>query len=333
MSHIFDALQRSEAERSGIDLSALSTATELLLRAERRASSKWETEILSEPPATAEVAKHDESFAPQKVSPVVLTSEASAASGPSQVGERVDVLGQCQSIQISISAKNRLACLTDKEGPAAESFRFLAVKLRHVRRDRPLKKLLITSTIPQEGKSMVAANLACALALGTQLKILLLEGDVRRPTLMQAFGLGNRPGLCEWLEDKRNLTASIYRLEGLDLWILPSGSSPQDPLELLQSRKMSQLADQLTQWFDWIVIDSPPVLPLADTSLWTRMADGILLVARQGVTKKRELQRGLEAIEQKKLLGALLNSCKYVTRSDYYYGRPAVAAAIDNASK
>jgi capsular exopolysaccharide synthesis family protein len=333
MSHIFDALQRSEAERFGIDGSALSTATELLLRVERRATSKWETERLPERFVTSECAEHDKSFAPQAEPSVASALGTSVASGPSQAGERVEGLGQCQSLQISFSAKSRLASLADNEGPAAESFRFLAVKLRHLRRDRPLKKLLITSTIPQEGKSMVAANLACALALGTQLKILLLEGDLRRPSLMQVFGLGRLPGLCQCLQGEHNLTASIYHFEGMGLWILPAGSSQSNPLELLQSRKMSALMDQLTEWFDWIVIDSPPVLPLADTSLWTRLADGILLVTRQGVTKKRELQRGLEAIEQKKLLGALLNSCKHLTSNDYYYGRPALSQTTDSTNE
>ena len=90
--------------------------------------------------------------------------------------------------------------------------------------------------------------------------------------------------------------------------MLPAGSAPQNPLELMQSGKLSPLMEQLEAWFDWIVIDSPPVLPLADTSLWSRLADGILLVTRKGITEKQQLQRGLEAIEKSKLLGALVNS-------------------------
>ena len=85
--------------------------------------------------------------------------------------------------------------------------------------------------------------------------------------------------------------------------------------------------EQLTAWFDWIIIDSPPVLPLADTSVWTRLADGILLVTRQGTTQKRQLQRGLEALESKKLIGALLNSSKNSSDNDYYsYRRPPATA-------
>jgi Mrp family chromosome partitioning ATPase len=82
---------------------------------------------------------------------------------------------------------------------------------------------------------------------------------------------------------------------------------------------MSELMKQVTTWFDWIIIDSPPVLPLADTSVWSRLADGILLVTRQGTTDKRQLKRGLEGIESKKLIGALLNCAKVCTHNDYYY--------------
>ncbi len=90
-------------------------------------------------------------------------------------------------------------------------------------------------------------------------------------------------------------------------------------LELLQSGRLSTLMDQLNALFDWIIIDSPPVLPLADTSVWMRLADGILLTTRQGTTEKRQLQRGLEAIESKKLIGALVNSSENAATSDYYY--------------
>jgi capsular exopolysaccharide synthesis family protein len=189
--------------------------------------------------------------------------------------------------------------------------------LRQLRQSRPLKKILITSTIPQEGKSTVAANLACTLSRRKPQRTLLLDGDLRRPNIALQFGLGKIPGLCEWLCGETQ-TIGIYRLEGLGLWVLPAGSAPDNPLELLQSGKLSSLMEQLESWFDWIVIDSPPVLPLADTSLWSRLADGILLVTRKGTTEKQQLQRGLEAIEKSKLLGALVNSSANAAHSDYY---------------
>jgi capsular exopolysaccharide synthesis family protein len=235
-------------------------------------------------------------------------------------------------VQVVLSAQSRLVCLVDRESLAAEKFRFLGVRLRQLRQNRPLKKVLITSSIPQEGKSMVAANLACTLARRHQQKTLLLDGDLRRPALSQAFGLGKLPGLCDWLQGEPGPMRNIYRLEGPGCWFLPAGSSPKNALELMQSGRLPALMDQLAAWFDWIVIDSPPVLPLGDTSIWSRLADGVLLVTRQGATQKRQLQRGLEAIEQSKLIGALLNGSREAATTDYYSRYVPSAAAAQNSS-
>ena len=292
MSQIFDALQRSETERAGTESSlaepsTFSVATELLEVAERKRRG-------------ASV-------------PSVAHPEPRTAAG---------VLEQFPSLPVLIPADSRLVSVGEEESLGAEKFRFLAVRLRQLRQNRPLKKVLITSTIPQEGKSTVAANLACTLARRKQHKTLLLEGDLRRPTVAAKFGLGRVPGLSEWLRGETE-SMNIYRLEALGLWVLPAGSAPENPLELMQSGKLSPLMEQLTAWFDWIIIDSPPVLPLADTSIWARMADGILLVTRKSVTEKQQLQRGLEVLERSKLLGALLNGSTDAAHSDYYqrYGR------------
>jgi Mrp family chromosome partitioning ATPase len=165
----------------------------------------------------------------------------------------------------------------------------------------------------------VAANLACTLALHTQQKVLLLEGDIRRPTQSKVFGIPRKPGICEWLNSEQSLIKSLYRLEGAGIWIFPAGNGTGNSLELLQSGAATPMMEKLTNWFDWVIIDSPPVLPLADTSVWTNLADGILLVARQGITHKRQLKRGLEALGPQKLIGALLNSAKNAEHADYYY--------------
>ena len=299
MSHIFDALQRSEAERAGREPAGkgspgFSLATELLetVERERRGVRLVDTVLVDTVPADNELA-----------------NQARAAQPNS--------LDQFPSLPVSILPHSRLVSVGEEESLGAEKFRFLAVRLRQMRQSRPLKKVLITSTIPQEGKSTVAANLACTLARRKQHKTLLLEGDLRRPTVAQKFGLGKVPGLSEWLRGESE-SMNVYRLEALGLWVLPAGSAPENPLELMQSGKLSPLMEQLSAWFDWIVIDSPPVLPLADTSMWARMADGILLVTRRSITEKKQLQRGLEALEPAKLLGALVNSSTDAAHSDYY---------------
>jgi capsular exopolysaccharide synthesis family protein len=317
MSHIFDALQRSEAERSGSPVSPLSAVTELLERAERGAASL--RDAVPEPKSLGPVRslEREKDYLLDKPA-LAAEAEVLPELEPRTADEGAAELAQCQTLHLSLTPQNRLVTVSDVDSPAAEAFRLLSVRLRHLRRSRELRKLLITSTIPQEGKSTVSANLACALASSTRRKILLLEGDVRRPSLSKVFGLKSYPGLCEWLEGERSLVSSLYRLEPGGIWLLPAGHAPANPLELLESIKLSALMEQLAAWFDWIIIDSPPVLPLADTSVWTRLADGVLLVTRQGTTQKRHLQRGLEALESKKVIGAVLNSSKNSSDNEYY---------------
>lgn len=314
MSDIFDAFQRSEAERSGVDLSGPTTVTDLLRSAERRAASKWERTALAEP--TAPPAGNETDPPPETgdwESQIPAPATPSAAFG--EAGHRF------KELTASLSVPNRIVSLDDKESPGAEAFRLLGVRLRDLRRTRSVKKLLITSTIPQEGKSMISANLACTLGLESTQKTLLLEGDVRRPSLAAKFGLERSPGLTECLQGDQGVEASIYRLNGAGIFLLPAGSATNHPLELLQLKRLSRLMDQITEWFDWIVIDSPPVLPLADTSIWMRMSDGILLVTRNGATKKRQLEKGIEALDTKKFIGGILNCSKGSTYGDYYYYR------------
>jgi capsular exopolysaccharide synthesis family protein len=303
MSQIFDALQRAETERTGADSvaerSTFTVATELLEAAERKRRG------------------------------VGASISVRADADPDQ--DKVpSVLEQFPSLPVSIPPNSRLVSVGQEESLGAEKFRFLAVRLRQLRQSRPLKKVLITSTIPQEGKSTVAANLACTLARRKQHKTLLLEGDLRRPTVTEKFGLGKVPGLSEWLRGQTE-SMNIYRLEALGLWVLPAGSAPENPLELMQAGKLSPLMDQLSVWFDWIIIDSPPVLPLADTSIWARLSDGILLVTRKSITEKQQLQRGLEALERQKLLGALVNSSSDAAHSDYYQRYGPAASSPDAA--
>jgi capsular exopolysaccharide synthesis family protein len=331
MSRIFDALQRSEAERSGRKLTSASDATELLRHAEHRAVSEWEAGAPAERESAAapehEVARNGKTASLDGAAPAKANgakSKASAVAEEAVPRELPEIFRQFKKLRISAPAQGRLVSVSDRDSPAAEAFRLLAVRLRHLRRDRPLKKLLITSSSPQEGKSTCSANLACSLALRVQQRVLLVEGDIRRPSLSQMFTLSPRPGICEWLREERQLEDCIYFLEGPGLWFMPAGSSPSNPLEVLQSGRPAILLEQLTGLFDWIIVDSPPVLPLADTSVWSRLADGILLVVRQGTSEKRKLRRTVDAIESQKLIGALLNSSKNAPDADYYYSpRPS----------
>ena len=283
MSRIFEALQRSESERTGEAFPLPSGIPAELIPSSAVVESEREDAPLAAPKESV-------------------------------------------TLQVSVSPECRLVSLTNKESLGAEKFRFLAVRLRQMRAARALKKLLITSTIAEEGKSLVSANLATTLARKQHQKVLLIDGDLRRPVLAQQFGLGKLAGISEWLRDDSRQIANIYHLEGPGFWFMPAGHPPENPLELMQSGRLSVLFEQLTADFDWIIIDSPPVLPLADTSVWTRLVDGVLLVAREGKTERKELQRGLKALEQANLLGVVLNSCSSADHGNYYQRYGAVAS-------
>ncbi len=293
MSQIFDALRRTETDRSGIELSA---AKELLEVVERN------------------------------------VGQSPTSSGHQKTDTAPDSYRQFQTARVLLSPENKLVSITDAESLAAEKFRFLGIRLRYLQQKRPLKSMVVTSSVAGEGKSTIAGNLACALAGNKQQKVLLLEGDLRRPSLAQQLGLEELPGLSELLEGDFDRPTNIYRLERLGFWILPAGRPSKNPLEILQPGKLSALMDHLEAAFDWIVIDCPPVLPLADTSIWMRLADGILLVTRPETTAKRQLQRSLEAIEQSKLLGAVLNASKEAVANNYYYYSYARSAVPQTAS-
>jgi capsular exopolysaccharide synthesis family protein len=332
MSHIFDALQRSAAEQGDIEVPSAALATELFEATERKAAAARAKTAF--PDSGVPVAEFDMMAAMRNA---VDSAAAEVGGGSSALGESPTLIpttnqfSQFQSLRVLVPPQSRIVCITEKDSLAAEKFRYLGVRLRHLQQSRQLKKVLITSTIPQEGKSMVAANLACALARQTQHKTLLIDGDLRRPTIASLFGLGKISGISDWLQGACDASKSIYLLEEARLWVLPAGNIPRNPLELMQASRLSLLMEQLTSWFDWIVIDSPPVLPLADASVWMRFADGILLVTRQGQTEKDRLKRGLEAIDQKKLLGTVLNSAT-TTASNYHYGRysPVAAGSSDS---
>jgi len=296
MSYIFEALQRAEAERSGGTLPKDSdSVADLLQKVEQEIDRK---QALSElPPAVKPEIPATVTFAAAKVLLPVLAEDA------------------------------RLVCLTDQGGLAAEKFRVLGLKLRTLREKRKLKRIVITSSIPEEGKSLIASNLALNQSRSKILQTVLIDGDLRRPELGRRFGFSrNLPGLSEVLRGERTLAEVTYGLEGTSLRFIPAGVTPQNPIEVMQSGRLQHLLEELERTFDWIFIDTPPIRPLADTPLWMKLADGVLLVTREGVCEKKQLERALEVVDRAIMLGVVVNSCSSNDQK-YYYSRYGSVAA------
>jgi succinoglycan biosynthesis transport protein ExoP len=237
---------------------------------------------------------------------------------------------EIRSLLPAVREESRVVALTESHSLGAEKFRLLRTRLRNLRERRQLQRLVVSSAVPNEGKTLVAMNLAVSLAKHTDERILLLEGDLRKPMLGQHLGIKALPGIGEWwASEDEPVTRFIYRFDDLQLWILPAGSATEDPVNILQSSRLLELYKHLSTCFDWIIIDAPPLLPMADVSFWSRQSDGLLLVVREGVTPKNILQKGLETLDNPKIIGVVLNDANAVESSyyhDHYHGKkkPAV---------
>jgi capsular exopolysaccharide synthesis family protein len=300
MSRLFDALQRAGTEQSGVEYPDLVSMVTEVFEPEPR-----------EAPQEPEAPQSKLLEMPERPMPQPVVSEESI----SEPG--VSAALEFPSLNVSVPADSRLVFFTDPDSLPAEKFRFLSVRLRQIQQSRPLKKVLVTSSIPEEGKSLVSANLAGVLARRKH-RVLLIEGDLRRPTLAQQFGLGRLAGLGEWLQGSRESICNIYRLSDFNFWMMPAGNPPTNPLELMQSGNLSRLMKQIGDLFDWIIVDSPPLLPLADTTVWGRVTDGTLLVARVGKTEKAQLERALDLVKKSDLLGVVLNGSEESNYKGYY---------------
>jgi protein-tyrosine kinase len=206
----------------------------------------------------------------------------------------------------------------------AESFRTLRSRLYQIAGARRLKSVLVTSSLPEEGKTFVAANLAQSIAQQDHRRVLLIDADLRMSRLHQALGAPVTPGLTEYLRGEADEIAVIHRgLEG-NLCFIPGGSPVANPSELLLGARMKRLLDQVTPVFDWLVLDSPPALPVHDASLLADLCDGVLFVVRAGETDFETAEKASSEFRDKNLLGVVLNRVEKSESYDgYYYGYPA----------
>lgn len=190
---------------------------------------------------------------------------------------------------------------------AAEQYRSLRTRLRRAENGRAIRAIIITSPAKGDGKSLTAANLALTMAQEFQQRVLLLDADLRRPTVHRLFGVSDGPGLSDVLMGSAEIGDALIELPEHHLTVLPGGTPPGHPAELLGSAAMRRLLDTLRTRFDRILIDMPPVAPLADTHILAPMADGVLMIVRAGVTPKPAIERALSGLDVTKVLGLVLN--------------------------
>jgi len=231
---------------------------------------------------------------------------------------------KARSVTVQPPTTSRLVSWNDPNSLGAEKFRALAVRLDDMRSQHELKSLQVTSSVINEGKSFVAANLAVTLAKYSGSKTLLIEGDLHRPTLASMFGLKDLQGLSDWWTGgNHDLGRYMLRFTGTGLWFLPAGKASDRPSEILRSGQLAEVFADMAGQFDWIVVDSTPMLPVIDANLWSRLVDGTLLVVREGVAPLKALKKGLQSLDHPKLIGVVVNEASEFDQIDYhgqYYG-------------
>jgi protein-tyrosine kinase len=229
-----------------------------------------------------------------------------------------------RSVMVEPPTTSRLVAWNDPNSLGAEKFRALAVRLDDMRRQHSLTSLQVTSSVINEGKSFVAANLAVTLAKYSGSKTLLIEGDLHRPTLASMFGLKDLQGLSDWWTGgNQDLAHYMLRFTGTGLWFLPAGKACDRPSEILRSAQLGEAFTEMAGQFDWIVVDSTPMLPVIDANLWSRLVDGTLLVLREGIAPLKALKKGLQSLDRPKLIGVVVNEASDFDQIDYdgqYYG-------------
>jgi non-specific protein-tyrosine kinase len=235
------------------------------------------------------------------------------------------------------STATPIITVSQPRAPVSESFRSLRTNLQFASVAAPLKTILVTSPSPEDGKTSVVANLANVVSQNNR-KVLVIDGDLRKPRIHKIFQLPNRIGLTDYfLHAQERLNGVIKKTEIKSLFVITSGNLPPNPSELLGSERMQEVVETLSSHFDPIFIDTPPLLAVTDALVLAPRVDGVILVIDPAKTKRAALQHSIEQLKQvnANLLGVVLNNVKisrshYYYNRDYYYGKPYGKAAEES---
>jgi protein-tyrosine kinase len=202
----------------------------------------------------------------------------------------------------------------------AEQFRTLRSRLYQLRGTQPLRTVLVTSSVQGEGKTFVTNNLAQAIVRQPDRRVLIIDADLRCSRLHIPIGAPSKPGLTDYLRGEADEMGVIQRGQEGNLCFIPGGNEVTNPSELLSNGKLKTLLDRVTPVFDWVILDSPPCLPVADASVLADLVDGILMIVRAASTPAGTAQRACQELRGRNLLGVVLNAVEEaVGNGSYYY--------------
>lgn len=266
--------------------------------------------------------------APVEFAPAPLNLDDRAPVTPARSGALLDgtrplrfedLTANCSRPRWLLDPNVNVFSNSDVSASGAEQFRTLRSRLYQLRNDQHVRSLLITSTGPGEGKTFVASNLAQAIVRQPDRRVLLIDADLRRARLHVPFGAPSSPGLAEYLRGEAD-EAAVMQCGGEDnLFLIPGGDEVANPSELLSNGRLSTLLNRIGPLFDWILLDSPPCLPVADASILANSCDAVLFVVRAGTTPSEVAQRAIQELQGRHVAGVVLNAIEETDGYGAYY--------------
>jgi capsular exopolysaccharide synthesis family protein len=307
MSRIHEALKRAEQERSASHDVPSQSAIGLVPAPESETFSSAGSTVSAEP-----------SISPGREIPS-LTSPVSLDK----------LLSRCPQAEWKPDASTMLFMNENDSAPGTEQYRTLRSRLYHEREKLELKTLLVASALPREGKSFTAVNLAQAIVRQPGRSVLLIDADLRSPSLHRMLGTVAGPGLADFLQGTNDEFSIMQRGQMKNLFFIPSGNSIEDPAELVGNGRLKILLQRVEPLFDWVIIDSPPAVLVSDASVLAKECDGVLLVVRSNSTPSDLARRARSEFSEQVLVGVVLNG----TGSEPAYARHYYEAHKKNGTR
>lgn len=235
-----------------------------------------------------------------------------------------DFLQQVEEVPFTPAPEALLIDSNRPQDAPSEEFRSLRTRLNHLQTLQPIHTVTMTSPSPAEGKSFAAANLALAESHLAGNMILLADFDFRRPVIHNLFQIERSPGATDYLLGNVPLSSAIKRVAGTNLFLMPAGTAVKNPLELMNLREVKTLFQELPKFFNWVILDSPPLLFSADANLLGTLTDGTILVVRIGNTTIDTVHRAMQSLCENNVLGIVVNGARageLYSKYTYYYSK------------
>ncbi|HKD08040.1 MAG TPA: CpsD/CapB family tyrosine-protein kinase [Bryobacteraceae bacterium] len=309
----------------------------------RKAEQRMET---SSPegadPAPREVASDPRSLAlPEETEVDVPVGRTPAFPGGVTRGEsrelKVDwrtFLSRCRTIPFRPAPEAHLIDIERPHEAPGEEFRTLRTRLNHMQSQQDLHAIVVTSASPAEGKTFTAVNLALAQA-HLEHPVLLIDLDLRRPVVHNMLQCERSPGFSDFLLGERRLEECVRRIEGTNLYVLPAGTQVRNPLELLNMRHVKYSIDAFRKVFNWVILDTPPLLFSADANLLATLTDGTLMVVRIGSTTYDSVIRAMQSLCENNVIGIVANGARageLYSKYTYYYTKAGEESGKDEGA-